>query len=452
MTTAQLIAPQPATTSVNADTAAAGQSPTLPADAQPKSPFATLIGPAVSEATPAGTNQPGIVVPPDESETNPGQIVARSVHAQLAAAGLPVPLSETQPIPMIVTDPGVPEEEPLITIRPPEPGANDRVTILPVDTPEQPKTATPILASATATAATDDQPAEPPSDTRRTDVVPAEPVRKNAGRRPVTEESAEPVRAPRRGIELVGMDTAKQVIQMKRQPKVEIRAESAEKNLPSRSFVSATTAGRAEPFVPARPVTVESSERARQSADGAELRLPAMTELRPGHIRSMEPIELTENARAPLASKLAVSVLDHVLAFRRFGARDVDVSLRPDNDTQIALHMSLRNGQVEVVARLERGQFDQVQRHWGELQQSLSQQGIRVGQLTPASDSNAAHGESAGAFQRGFDHASSQREFDQRADALDERPMAGAMTHGSTRADRSAGRQTDAPRGWEMWA
>ena len=78
---------------------------------------------------------------------------------------------------------------------------------------------------------------------------------------------------------------------------------------------------------------------------------------------------------------LVSSVTREVAQFKRYNAESMAVVLKPDAHTEIFLHLVSRNGSVEMQARFERGDFQALNGHWSQLQQSLSQNGVRLGAL-----------------------------------------------------------------------
>ena len=71
-----------------------------------------------------------------------------------------------------------------------------------------------------------------------------------------------------------------------------------------------------------------------------------------------------------------------VRMFKRAADDQVDVVLTPDAKTQISLRLQWRDGQVEVQARCELGDHHALSLQWGQLQTSLSQQGVKLAALT----------------------------------------------------------------------
>jgi hypothetical protein len=114
----------------------------------------------------------------------------------------------------------------------------------------------------------------------------------------------------------------------------------------------------------------------------------------------------------------------------------------------------MHDGQVEVAARLERGNFQDLQAHWSGLQQSLSQQGIRVGQLVETSSggqtsSQQSPGQST-SQSTGQSTGQTPERRQQSSESLEDSPLAGAATESlKGRSSRAAATKS---RGWEMWA
>ncbi|HTS18847.1 MAG TPA: hypothetical protein VMP11_14830 [Verrucomicrobiae bacterium] len=156
-------------------------------------------------------------------------------------------------------------------------------------------------------------------------------------------------------------------------------------------------------------------------------------------------------------TRIANDVNEAVVSFRRMGTDSAEVSVRPDKSTEISLHLSLNNGQVDVAARLEHGNFDSLNSRWSDLQQSLAQQGIRVGQLD-----HASLNQNAGNNQQNNQTTSSQTAMEGSADRHEQR-SSGRTTDDAEElpvvtkaaASRSAGGKSGpvtVNRGWEMWA
>ena len=94
---------------------------------------------------------------------------------------------------------------------------------------------------------------------------------------------------------------------------------------------------------------------------------------------SMETNASVAPAGAP--RELALEVTRHVAELKQLNLDSLAVVLRPDPNTELFLHLKRHNGGVDIQARFERGDFQQLNAQWGELQSSLAAQGIRVSAL-----------------------------------------------------------------------
>ncbi len=64
----------------------------------------------------------------------------------------------------------------------------------------------------------------------------------------------------------------------------------------------------------------------------------------------------------------------------------VALVLKPDANTQLALHVRLQQGHLEALAVLERGNFAALGAEWKHLQDRLAEQGVRLAPLVSAND------------------------------------------------------------------
>lgn len=136
---------------------------------------------------------------------------------------------------------------------------------------------------------------------------------------------------------------------------------------------------------------------------------------------------------------------------RQLGAGQMQVVLKPDSNTELALHLSLRNGIVEVQAQFDQGNSAAVNVYWKELRFVLAQQGVHLMPLreTPSPVTHSPHSDA-----RWFDHSGAdQRSAQERpsyyvqAETPAEHQTVGARSGrvGATASQRAAGR-------WESWA
>ena len=244
----------------------------------------------------------------------------------------------------------------------------------------------------------------------------------------------------------VGMAIAKQVGRMKMQDKAENNSEVAEKNLPPASFVA--QAGATSDAAKPRTTPVNLPQREERSTTTTGASVPILAGLVQGKAQPADNHAGADAARSPQADKVFAEISERVLSFKRMGADSAEVNLRPDNSTEITLSLSLRNGQVEMTARLERGNLSALNPHWTGLQQSLSQQGVRVGQLTSSQSAMNDQLSSGTSHQSSGENAS--RSFERGPESLDDLSVAGSITEPlKGRPQRAVAM---AGRGWEMWA
>ena len=108
--------------------------------------------------------------------------------------------------------------------------------------------------------------------------------------------------------------------------------------------------------------------------------LPAASELR-FEDRPPEMAVPSGAAAAAHAQDLVSQVINHVTELRQLNLNSLAVVLKPDANTEILLRLEQRGGAVEIQARFERGDFQNFNAHWEELQRSLAGQGVRLSPL-----------------------------------------------------------------------
>lgn len=132
---------------------------------------------------------------------------------------------------------------------------------------------------------------------------------------------------------------------------------------------------------------------------------------------------------------------------KHFQADTMAVSLRPDADTEIFLHLRQIDGVVEVNARFERGDFSELSRNWETIQQALSQQGVKLGTLQESSVGQG--GPSWSGQDRDFREGQGEHQSERRRisnEIEDQVRLAGMATPKRSVASRSNSRA------WESWA
>lgn len=92
--------------------------------------------------------------------------------------------------------------------------------------------------------------------------------------------------------------------------------------------------------------------------------------------------ELTEVTTPPSVARTAELISREVRMFKRGGDDLVEVVLTPDVKTQISLRLQWREGQVEVQARCDFGDYRSLNTEWPQLQAALASQGVRLSHLS----------------------------------------------------------------------
>jgi hypothetical protein len=157
----------------------------------------------------------------------------------------------------------------------------------------------------------------------------------------------------------------------------------------------------------------------------------------------------TFSSTAPLATAISPRSLErtqdlialHSMRLRDSGHDSMQMVIKPDPNLHLALNLRMRDGAIEVSAELQRGDYQLLNRHWGELQQQMESRGIRLAPLSQ-SESSASHG--SGNFSR---HSGDQHSEDKAAKngAFAEFALSSVLVP-------KRNNKTTSPRGWESWA
>ena len=257
-----------------------------------------------------------------------------------------------------------------------------------------------------------------------------------------------------------GTVIAKEDSRMKRDVKVDKNSTPAEKILPRENFSTLT---KAESSRPSRSreafseVSTEPAEFSRESFVPREkptaIYGTTVAEFKHFDVKVSTDETGVEDVRAPQVEKVFSGISEQVVAFKKVGVNSMDAVLRPDGGTEISLHLSMgNNGQVDVVARVERGNFEGLQAHWSELQTSLGQQGVRVGELHQSSLNNqtSSHEPSQYLGTATGEQQQAQRQASRSPEMLEELPLVGSGAE-PLKARTSTPTATLGRR-WEKWA
>jgi hypothetical protein len=146
-----------------------------------------------------------------------------------------------------------------------------------------------------------------------------------------------------------------------------------------------------------------------------------------------------------IIQELRAAIPAHAVELKQSRSEAITVVLRPDSETALQLQLSGRDGQVDVRAQLEHGNFHALNAHWGGLQQALSSQGITLGALQESGMGSFIGGEPSDAFRR------AQQEIEN-ADL--ELPEHQALRRPSLQdsSGHPPSRPASSSRTWESWA
>jgi len=162
-------------------------------------------------------------------------------------------------------------------------------------------------------------------------------------------------------------------------------------------------------------------------------------------------LELAPATKSVLTSEqLFFQISKQAVALKHFNADSMAVVLKPDSETAIFLHLQLQNGQVEVHARFERGDYQALQAGWAQLRESLASQGIRLSPLhNSLSNDSTIAGQTSGNVGSGKRERYSDPQTPDRADSMSE-VFAGPRTEVGRRPISQS--PVGQKRQWEHWA
>lgn len=157
-------------------------------------------------------------------------------------------------------------------------------------------------------------------------------------------------------------------------------------------------------------------------------------------------------AQADTVDRISRLVVREAALVRQYHSDSMAVVLRPDAETELYVHLSQRNGQIEAVIRCERGDSHQLGALWSQLQESLAAQKVRLAPLQESPGSQNFNPSSTSSGFGGQGHGSSRQSPDKQS--LDEWPAPASSQPAPLRDERGSGRRrvTTSRPGWESWA
>lgn len=149
--------------------------------------------------------------------------------------------------------------------------------------------------------------------------------------------------------------------------------------LPSRSLGTAQPRGMVDKASLTANHEGESSATLRESS---RLTPDAVAMLEPRLSESVASTdEVPQNTHGAILDTVLHGISDQILEFKKIGADSMAVLLKPDEKTEIYLSVRSQSGHIEVSARLNAGDADLLNNHWGEIKSSLAKQGIELSDL-----------------------------------------------------------------------
>ncbi len=175
--------------------------------------------------------------------------------------------------------------------------------------------------------------------------------------------------------------------------------------------------------------------------------------------RNDRPAPDSHSVHGPEAARtveqLSGLVMRETAVLKQHTPDSMAVVLRPDANTELFMHLTQRDGHIEASVRCERGNFDQINALWPQLQESLAGQKVRLAplqeSLEPQRDPQGASGNSMNFSES---EQRSRRQSMPEDDSTSDRPSSAPPSTVSLHPERrrSGTRPTASRPGWETWA
>jgi hypothetical protein len=250
---------------------------------------------------------------------------------------------------------------------------------------------------------------------------------------------------------LSGTSTAKSSSWLRNSEQMAKARRNPDPSLPEAATLSADPAENARPRVLAEASAAPSREGTKEklpSEVGSDAPSVGPTSFRTV-TRSTSAPELAPPAAALSLEQIESRMTNVVAELKRLKPDTMSVMLRPDGRTELHLHLQVTEGRVQIEARVQRGDPATLAAQWGQLQQSLSAQGIRLSSLQPMPTPMPSMPDWTGGASQQQQHREHQEapvpKFEAPADP------AGAPS-AATVADKVKPRRSPTTRSWESWA
>ncbi len=167
---------------------------------------------------------------------------------------------------------------------------------------------------------------------------------------------------------------------------------------------------------------------------------------------SSRPVEA-----AASVERIATLVGRETTLFRQHGSDSMAVVLRPDANTELLVHLSRHNGQIEANVRCERGDFQQLNALWSQLQEALGHQKVRLAPLEESTGDTSQFRQTGGGLsQQGQNREESGRQSPADHQSMEEWPAPASPlqdpAHVRSRTGDLGRRHSTSRPGWETWA
>lgn len=160
---------------------------------------------------------------------------------------------------------------------------------------------------------------------------------------------------------------------------------------------------------------------------------------------------VTANQSAVQVERVARLVTQEAMMVRQSGATSLAVSLKVDPHTELLVHLTNNDGQVQASLRCERGTMAGLSTHWDQLSESLARQNIQLlplaERVSPRTTANDTFSDTTGS--RSFNQPSQNQEQTAREARVTLAPMEETATPSRSRGTTT---KTSGARRWESWA
>jgi len=258
-----------------------------------------------------------------------------------------------------------------------------------------------------------------------------------------------PALAHKSGVEATGISAARQKGRMESLSNLESGSAHSKSAGHGPGAVTEAPAGASSPVLEDGDVLDFSARNL--SATEWQTGRPVSSSDRPA-TESINPQPADTTGRVERISRL---VLGEAALIKQHSSDSMAVVLRPDAETELLVHLTQRNGQIEATVRCERGDWQQLGALWSQLQESLAQHKVRLAPLQEPPSNPSNFNPPAGSESNGQGQGS-HRQSSPEKQSMDEWPAPASSNTGPAHVRGRGGsrhrRLTTSRPGWETWA